>query len=149
MLEFFKVRSLIYINELLTGLSISPKVLTNVTYGFFDNDMTPSANDLIKFNGIYQWKMGFNPDPSKLLSCKLHAISFIYLLIYLFVYLFIYPFIHLFFIYSFIYLFIYFYLFIYLFCKIKKPNDLDLVFNNNQDLRYVFTISVYNYLDDH
>ena len=119
MLEFFKVRSLIYINELLTGLSISPKVLTNVTYGFFDNDMTPSANDLIKFNGIYQWKMGFNPDPSKLLSCKLHAISFIYLLIYLFSYLFIclfiYLSIHSFIFYLFIYLFIYFYLFIYLF----------------------------------
>ena len=103
---------LIYINELLTGLSMSPKVFTNVTYGFFDNDMTPSANDLIKFNGIYQWKMGFIPDPSKLLSCKLHAISFIYLfiyfLIYLFVYLFIYSFIHLFlFIHLFIYLFIY------------------------------------------
>ena len=28
---------LIYINELLTGLSMSPKVFTNVTYGFFDN----------------------------------------------------------------------------------------------------------------
>ena len=41
------------------------------------------------------------------------------------------------------------YLFIYLFCKIKKPNDLDLVSNNKQDLRYVFTISVYNYQDDH
>ena len=124
MLEFFKVRSLIYINELLTGLSISPKVLTNVTYGFFDNDMTPSANDLIKFNGIYQWKMGFNPDPSKLLSCKLHAISFIYLLIYLFSYLFIclfiYLSIHSFIFYLFIYLFIYFYLFIYLFIYFVK-----------------------------
>ena len=101
--------------------------------------------------------MGFNPDPSKLLSCKLHAISFIYLFIYLFSYLFVCLFIYLFIrsfsFYLFIYLFIYFYGFIYLFidlfCKIKKPNDLDLVFNNNQDIRYVFTISVYNYLDDH
>ena len=28
---------LIHINELLTGLSMSPKVFANVTYGFFDN----------------------------------------------------------------------------------------------------------------
>ena len=112
---------LIYINELLTGLSMSPKVFANVTYGFFDNDMTPSANDLIKFsNGIYQWKMGFNPDPSKLLSCKLHAVSFIYLFILLFIYLFIYLFIHSFIFYLFIYLIIYLFLCIYLFIYFVK-----------------------------
>ena len=29
------------------------------------------------------------------------------------------------------------------FCKIKKPNHLDLIFNNNKDLRYVFTTSLH------
>ena len=62
---------LIYINDLSTRLSSNPRLFADDTSLFsVVCDMTSSANvlnnDLLKINNWpYQWKMGFNPDPSK------------------------------------------------------------------------------------
>ena len=62
---------LIYINDLLTGLSSNSRLFADDTSLFsVVRDMTSSANilnnDLSKINNwAYQWKISFNPDPSK------------------------------------------------------------------------------------
>ena len=62
---------LIYINDLLTGLSSNSRLFEDATSLFsVVCNMTSSANilnnDLLKINNwAYQWKMSFNPDPSK------------------------------------------------------------------------------------
>ena len=62
---------LIYINNLFTGLSSNSRLFADDTSLFsVVRDMTSSANilnnDLLKINNwAYQWKMSFNPDPSK------------------------------------------------------------------------------------
>ena len=62
---------LIYINDLSTGLSSNPRLFAGDTSLFSVGcDMTLSVNalnnDLLKINNwAYQWKMSFNPDPSK------------------------------------------------------------------------------------
>ena len=62
---------LIYINDLLTGLSSNSRLFADDTSLFLVvRDMTSSANilnnDLSKINNwAYQWKISFNPDPSK------------------------------------------------------------------------------------
>ena len=62
---------LIYINDLLTGLSSNSRLFADDTYLFsVVRDITSSANilnnNLLKINNwAYQWKISFNPDPSK------------------------------------------------------------------------------------
>ena len=62
---------LIYINDLLTGLSSNSRLFADdITLFSVARDMTSSANilnnDLLKINNwAYQWKMSFNPYPSK------------------------------------------------------------------------------------
>ena len=62
---------LIYINDLWTGLSSNYRLFADDTSLFLVfRDMASSANilnnDLLKINNwAYQWKMSFNPDPSK------------------------------------------------------------------------------------
>ena len=62
---------LIYINDLSTGLSSNPRLFADDTSLFsVVHDRNTSANelnnDLLKIRSLaYQWKMNFNPDPSK------------------------------------------------------------------------------------
>ena len=62
---------LIYINDLADGLSSNAKLFADGTSLFFvvHNANTIAKelnNDLVKINRwAYQWKMSFNPDPSK------------------------------------------------------------------------------------
>ena len=62
---------LIYINDLADGLSSNPKLFADDTSLFsvaHNANTTPKElnNDLVKINRwAYQWKMSFNPDPSK------------------------------------------------------------------------------------
>ena len=61
---------LIYINDLADGLSSNAKLFTDDTSLFSVHNANTIANelnnDLDKISGwAYQWKMSFNPDPSK------------------------------------------------------------------------------------
>ena len=62
---------LVYINDLSTGLSSNPRLFADDTSLFsVVHDRNTSANelnnDLLKIRSLaYQWKMNFNPDPSK------------------------------------------------------------------------------------
>ena len=62
---------LIYINDLSSELSSNPRLFADDTSLFLvvrDTDLSanPLNNDLLKINNcIYQWKMSFNPNPSK------------------------------------------------------------------------------------
>ena len=73
---------LVYINDLLAGLSSNPRLFADDTSLFsVDHDRTTSANelnnDLLKIRSwVYQWKMIFNPNSSKqaqevIFSCKI------------------------------------------------------------------------------
>ena len=85
---------LVYINDLPTCLSSNPKLFAGDTSLFsVFHDRNTSANelnnDLLKIRSwTYQWKMSFNPDPSKQAQEVIFS------------------------------------------CKIKKPNHLELIFNN-------------------
>ena len=58
---------LVYINDLSNGLKSNPKLLAADTSLFsVIHDVNSSQIDLDKINKwAYQWKMSFNPDPSK------------------------------------------------------------------------------------
>ena len=62
---------LIYVNDLADGLSSNPKLFADDTslFSVVHNANTTAKelnNDLVKINRwAYQWKMSFNPDPSK------------------------------------------------------------------------------------
>ena len=62
---------LIYINDLPNGLQSKPKLFADDTFSFSTvQDITTSTvsvnNDLTKISEwAVQWKMNFNPDPSK------------------------------------------------------------------------------------
>ena len=57
---------LIYINDLSTGLSSNPRLFADDTSLFRNTSANELNNDLLKIRSwSYQWKMSFNPDPSK------------------------------------------------------------------------------------
>ena len=57
---------LVYINDLSTSLSSNPRLFADDTSLFRNTSANELNNDLLKIRSWpYQWKMSFNPDPSK------------------------------------------------------------------------------------